>query len=173
VDRAHDHFVVLRDVGAGWESRSGALRTPAAPGSDRWEFEDTLGDVPRGVHVVRYAVQAVEHDGTSVVAGAIELTLAAPGARRNVVLLPNIPNPFNPTTSIRFSVDRRQPVRLDIYDAAGRRVRALWAGVADPGTHSRLWNGLDDGGRGVASGSYVVRLESEGTVRSRKLSLVR
>ena len=76
-------------------------------------------------------------------------------------------------TAIRFHVDRRQPVRLDLYDAGGHRVRALWAGVADPGTHARIWNGQDDAGRSVSSGTYVVRLESEGTVRSRKLSLVR
>ena len=66
----------------------------------------------------------------------------------------NAPNPFNPATSIRFTLARRSEVSLKVYDNSGRLVRDLYQGFLDAGPQSVKWNGRDDEGRTVASGIY-------------------
>jgi subtilisin family serine protease len=83
------------------------------------------------------------------------------------------PNPFNPTTVIPFALPRAGQVDLCIYDVAGRLVRTLVSGKRDAGHHEATWNGCDDSGRSVASGSYYVRLRTEGEQQVRPLVLVR
>ncbi len=74
-------------------------------------------------------------------------------------LVGNYPNPFNPTTTIVFRVERTLDVRLEIFDAAGHRVRRLVAGVrAGPARHEVVWDGRGDDGARVASGVYFCRL---------------
>jgi hypothetical protein len=73
----------------------------------------------------------------------------------------NYPNPFNPRTSIAFSLSRRSEVSLEVYDLRGRRVRTLLGGeILEPGTHAQEWNGRDRDGNGVASGVYFYRLRA-------------
>ena len=71
----------------------------------------------------------------------------------------NWPNPFNASTTIAFDVARTAPVHLVVYDALGRRVRALYRGEMLLAGHYRTaWNGRDDEGRPAASGVYLYRL---------------
>ena len=88
-------------------------------------------------------------------------------------LLPNHPNPFNPSTTIPFSMEAAGTVGLTVYDAAGRRIRNLASGTYGPGEHQARWDGTDDGGRAVAAGLYYVQLRTGITVRTRPLMLVR
>lgn len=89
-------------------------------------------------------------------------------------LLPNWPNPFNPRTSLRFSLAETADVRLRIYDLRGRVTRTLDCGTLGPGDHERLWDGNDDRGNSVASGNYLVRLEGAATTPpARTVTLVR
>jgi len=81
---------------------------------------------------------------------------------RSLVLEQNVPNPFNPRTSIRFYLPARTTVRLDIYDVRGALVRRLATGVYDTGSHAVEWDGTDSKGQGVASGFYVYRLVTDG-----------
>jgi hypothetical protein len=82
------------------------------------------------------------------------------------------PNPFNPTTSIEFELDRVRHVSLRIYDMSGRRI---WehAESFPAGLQSVPWTGVDHTGRRVASGSYFVQLEYEDGSLSSRLTLVR
>jgi hypothetical protein len=88
-------------------------------------------------------------------------------------LYPNRPNPFNPQTTIAFSLQNAGPVQLCIYDVAGRLVRTLVASHLDAGPHERLWNGRDDAGRRVASGVYVMRLQTNGFEQARRMLLLK
>ncbi len=90
-------------------------------------------------------------------------------------LLSNQPNPFNPTTRIRFilSHDGYAPVSVRLYGANGQQIRTLHAGPLEGGTHELTWDGRDDSGRPVPSGVYLYRLDAGKQSESRKMVLVR
>lgn len=87
------------------------------------------------------------------------------------------PNPFNPSTTLRFEVPgtagAQVPTRLEIYDLSGRHVRTLHSGPLAPGAHSLVWQGQDDQGRSVASGVYFARLSCAGEQKAIKMTLVK
>ncbi|MFN0149589.1 MAG: FlgD immunoglobulin-like domain containing protein [bacterium] len=84
------------------------------------------------------------------------------------------PNPFNPSTQIAFTLDVAAPVELRIYDSAGALVRTLVDRPQTAGNHAVEWNGADDSGRPVASGTYFYQLRVNGAaVGSRKAVVLR
>ena len=85
----------------------------------------------------------------------------------------NAPNPFNPVTTLRFGLPEAGEVQLVVYDMLGRPVRTLFAGAAQAGEHSLVWDGTDDAGRALASGVYLYRLQTADGTRVRKMTLVR
>ena len=88
-------------------------------------------------------------------------------------LLPNMPNPFNAETAIRFVLPWSARVRLEIFNALGQQVRTLAAGKMAAGPHQIKWNGTDDRGRAVASGLYVYRLLTPQYLVSRPMVLLK
>ncbi|HVO76657.1 MAG TPA: M1 family aminopeptidase [Candidatus Bathyarchaeia archaeon] len=85
----------------------------------------------------------------------------------------NFPNPFNPVTTIAFSLAGPATVSLRIYDAAGRLVRVLAAEPLSAGRHARIWDGKDASGESVSSGIYFYRLEAGSFSATRKMVLLR
>jgi len=95
-------------------------------------------------------------------------------ARPSLDLEPNTPNPFNPRTTIRFTLGVAGPVSARIYDVKGRLVRTLAQDQPFPaGRSGFIWDGLDGSGRSVASGVYLARMSANGEERTAKLALVR
>ncbi|MGH7494760.1 MAG: FlgD immunoglobulin-like domain containing protein [bacterium] len=88
-------------------------------------------------------------------------------------LAQNYPNPFNPATTIEYEISKSTNVSLAVYDIVGRRVRTLVSTRQNAGHHRVTWDGTNDGGRIVANGVYVYRLQVDGTTLSRKLLLVK
>jgi len=88
-------------------------------------------------------------------------------------LLPNRPNPFNPSTRIEFELARAGQARIRVFDVSGRRVATLLDGNLAAGWHTAFWSGRDDGGRPVASGVYLYRVEAAGFTRTRKMALLK
>jgi subtilisin family serine protease len=84
-----------------------------------------------------------------------------------------VPNPFNPSTELHFSLPRPADVSLRLYDVSGRLVRVLHEGALPAGDHHRRWDGRDDGGRAVASGAYYARLVTPEGPITKSLALVR
>jgi hypothetical protein len=97
----------------------------------------------------------------------------APVLPLQTVLHANSPNPFNPRTTISFELATGGRVRLLVYGVDGRLVRTLAAEDLPAGRHDRTWNGTDDTGRRVASGTYLLRLETAGGAQSRKMMLLK
>lgn len=95
-----------------------------------------------------------------------------PGVRLPLALAPNRPNPFNPATTLRFSIPRGGHVQLVVFDARGRRVCTLVDEERAPGVHDVVWRGEDDDGRAVASGVYFARLRADGRRLQQKMLLV-
>ena len=77
-----------------------------------------------------------------------------------VTLLHNYPNPFNPTTWIRFETARHARAKIDIFNTRGARVRTFFDGASEPGTFVVEWDGETDRGRQVLSEIYFCRLIS-------------
>jgi hypothetical protein len=105
--------------------------------------------------------------------GAVTGVADAPPPAYEYRLFANRPNPFNPTTTIRFSLPRAERATLVVYDIAGRRVATLADGVYGPGELDATWNGTDESGRDVASGIYFARLAAGEFAAVRKMVLLR
>ncbi|MCK4545888.1 MAG: T9SS type A sorting domain-containing protein [Candidatus Eisenbacteria sp.] len=85
----------------------------------------------------------------------------------------NVPNPFNPSTTIRYSVPGREHVRLEIFNATGQRVACLLDERVPSGWGQVVWNGRDDSGEAVASGMYFCRLTTDAGCQVRRVVLLR
>ncbi len=89
------------------------------------------------------------------------------------VLRQNHPNPFNPKTTISFSLPTERQVRLNVYALDGSLVRTLLNGSLDIGTHNVEWNGRDNNGQMAATGAYFFRLEAGPDSQVRKMMLMK
>lgn len=89
-------------------------------------------------------------------------------------LYPCMPNPFNPSTTIRYDVrENGTRVSIDVFDVTGRRVRSLVDGARPAGQQSVTWNGRDNGGNPVASGVYFYRMVAGSFTQTRKMVLLK
>ncbi len=88
-------------------------------------------------------------------------------------LYPNAPNPFNPTTAIRFDLPRPGRTDLRIFDLRGRLVRVLLNESLPAGRHRAIWDGRDNSGIGVASGVYLLLMRSEQFSARRKVTMLK
>ncbi|MFH1568438.1 MAG: Ig-like domain-containing protein [Gemmatimonadota bacterium] len=89
------------------------------------------------------------------------------------LLLPNYPNPFNPSTALRYALSTSGYVRLEVYNALGQRVRVLVDRPQPMGVHSATWDGRDEGGVPLASGIYFGRLVTRQAVETRRMLLMK
>ena len=89
------------------------------------------------------------------------------------VLHANHPNPFNPETTIEYSLALAGPVRIRVFDTAGHLVRTLVDGPEAKGEHRVIFDGRDDRGQQLASGVYLYRLDTALTSLSRKMVLLK
>jgi len=107
----------------------------------------------------------------------VRLTTASSGGTDDLPhsfrLYQNCPNPFNPTTEIRFDLPVPSHVWLDVYNLLGRRVRSLVDTYMDAGNHRVEWDGTDDAGESVASGIYFYRVETGAGAATRKMLLLK
>lgn len=85
----------------------------------------------------------------------------------------NWPNPFNPETTIAVTVKRSERVRVGIYGLDGRRVCVLADRMFAEGEQELRWDGRDDAGRGLSSGTYLVQVQSESESRTLKITLLK
>jgi hypothetical protein len=107
---------------------------------------------------------AFPYDGTSGVTSPTPVRFS---------LAQNAPNPFNPRTTLRFSIPEAGVVNLSVYDVNGRLVRTLVSGDRTAGMHEVVWDARDDAGRAVACGVYVYRLTAGADVAVQRMVLVR
>jgi hypothetical protein len=104
-------------------------------------------------------------------AGTVGVTPPPPSSV-GVAMARPAPDPARTISTIRFTLTRTSNVRLDVYDAGGRRVRTLLREKRTPGTQSLAWDLRDDQGRAVGAGLYLVRLEADGHRFTEKLTKI-
>ena len=88
------------------------------------------------------------------------------------VLLPNYPNPFNPSTIIPYQLRAESRVRLVVYNVLGQSVRSLVDRLQPAGSFTAVWDGTNDAGTGVGTGLYLVRMQTEDGTSVRKMILL-
>ena len=101
------------------------------------------------------------------------IVTARPDVRLRTLMLPNVPNPFNPSTEIRWELATAGPTQLALYDLRGRLVRSVDLGPLAAGSGSWIWDGIDDRGGPAASGTYIARLTSGPGSVAQKIVLIR
>lgn len=139
---------------------------PAGPGINcaSWSDKDTNNGVVGWWTYLNFSATQVPFTDppTAVRSTSSGLVLDAPH-----------PNPFNPSTEIRYVLPRASRVDIAIYDASGRMVSQLADEDQVKGEHSVHWSGRDARGGAVSSGVYFVRLRSNGETRTRKMVLLK
>ncbi len=92
---------------------------------------------------------------------------------QEIKLFQNYPNPFNPNTLITFKLAKKTKVSLTIYDILGKTVKTLLNNEMDTGTYSIEWDGKNDFGDNVPSGTYLYQLIAGNVVQTKKMILIR
>ena len=103
----------------------------------------------------------------------IEIIYGNPTLPLDYILFQNYPNPFNPTTAVKFQVPKTSDVTVRIYDMLGQEIRTLFAGEVLRGTYTVDWDGLNDAGVKMSSGSYIYRMIAGEFVQSKKMILLK
>jgi WD40 repeat protein len=88
-------------------------------------------------------------------------------------LLQNYPNPFNPNTNIEYQLSKRGSVEISIYDNNGRLVKTLLNTEQYPGNYTIQWDGKNDAGATVASGTYFYQVKSDNVQLVKKMLLLK
>ncbi len=85
----------------------------------------------------------------------------------------NYPNPFNPSTTIKYSLDKRSPVRITVYNLLGQYIKTLSDEVKNAGTYYVRWDGTDWKGQPASSGIYFYHLDAGGIIETKKMMLLK
>ena len=133
--------------------------------------------LPAEVQPYQYFVTAVYNEGESEPSNTVEVYMTNTGD--NFVqpyvskLQGNYPNPFNPETTIAFTLAETEFVYLDIYNSRGQKVNTLVSQVLDQGQHHISWNGNDIHNRPLSSGIYFYRIKAGDYSESKKMILLK
>lgn len=127
---------------------------------------------------IRFGIQCVSHDALMLMLD--DLRIIAPVANSDALNAPlstnlgsNYPNPFNPETTIRYSVKERSPVNISIYNLKGQLVNTLVNEEKYAGNHSVRWNGTDSSGHYVSSGVYFYKMSAGNYTTFKKMILMK
>jgi len=99
---------------------------------------------------------------------ATDVDDGSPELPQRFTLHPNFPNPFNPSTEIRYDIPSAGPVRVVVYDMLGREVVRLFDGVQFAGQHAARWNASN-----ASSGVYLCRVEWGGLTLVQRMMMVK
>jgi photosystem II stability/assembly factor-like uncharacterized protein len=130
---------------------------------------------------------AIHHAGGRIFAGtngrgvfrhvetptSVTETQSTNGTPQAFALHPNTPNPFNPSTTIHYDLPQHVEVKLQIFDMLGRHVRTLVNQTQQAGHYAVIWDGRNEQGQPVASGTFLYQLHAGNFVQTRRMALVR
>ncbi len=154
----HDGFRVYRDTPA----TGRVVVTDLMIGRSAYEFVDH--DAPDAG--ADYWLAEMSRSGDVSWHGPVTL---APAATPTALVLGAAPNPFSASTRITYQLPSSLPVRVSVFDMQGRRVAQLVDRVEAAGSHTVVWDGRADNGRGAVVGFYLLRLEAGSESRIQKI----
>jgi glycosidase len=139
-------------------------------GSDLTSFNVSLSSYGSAVYTISTQEEMVNLPPIPPIVSVDDQVATNP---ENFHLFQNFPNPFNPSTTIRYSIVEPGNVSIKIYDVLGREVKTLINEVKTVGTHSSTWNGYDNFDNKVSSGIYLYRIKVGSFVEAKKMVLLK
>lgn len=120
-----------------------------------------------------YKIEDMSLTGKGTMHGPISITTKSEPVPTVFKLSQSYPNPFNPTTTIRYQLPEKSLVNLKIYNILGQLIRTLVDDEKAAGYYTIQWDGRDDSGKTVGSGIYFYRLEAGSFIQTRKALFLR
>jgi hypothetical protein len=158
-------YSVIGKIGAsgtGFPVGSGRLAVAQAAGEFYFGINDIINFADNGGALVASIIKQRNR--------LINTAMAAINAEpEGYVLGQNYPNPFNPSTTIEYNLPKVANVEIRIYNSVGQLVNTISANNVAPGTHRATWDGVDEAGAQVASGSYYYQLIAGDFVEVKKM----
>jgi hypothetical protein len=178
-------YVIVRDVtvsdpapdGFGNWLISDGTGTTQVDGSGDYSYEPQLGDHIAYVKGVidysydQYEIEINTDEDIGEVTTGVEQTDAELPLEYS--LSQNYPNPFNPVTRLTYTMPQAGPVRIEIFNVAGQKVRTLVDQIEEAGRHTLTWQGRNDDGLEVSSGIYFCRFQAGDLRAVRKMVLLK
>ncbi|MFA6471344.1 MAG: FlgD immunoglobulin-like domain containing protein [Candidatus Latescibacterota bacterium] len=139
-----------------------------ANGQDKILLQFTVTDSPAGAEMIapltlRDSYGNVWNSSVHVLTSGLPLQNALYG---------NYPNPFNPTTTIKYSLKENSKTSLVIYNSLGQKIRTLVDTPQAPGLHTLIWNGKNDRGQQAASGMYFMKLSAGKFTQTKRMMML-
>ena len=151
---------------SGWQK----IGFVSGSGNSNSQKEYSFTDKPSGGTSFSYRLKQIDVNGNFKYYDAVTVNLTVSGEPQ---LLQNSPNPFNPSTTIKFYTPNTSDVTIKIYDMLGREVTTLINQQTTAGYHVVYWNGKDSRGESVASGIYLYRLTAGSFSETKKMNLLK
>jgi len=178
----HLGYNVLRntdnDMDTAIQLNNGVISNGSANGTQvSYAFIDSEVDQGESYY---YWLQSMDLGGTSVFYGPLSVTISGQPGDPEVPLVPLVtrlmdayPNPFNPSTNLRFDIKEAGKVTIDIYNTRGQKLRRLEKTYNHPGSYQITWDGKDAQGKELSSGVYIYRMNSGKYTSSKKIVLTK
>ena len=116
-----------------------------------------LSDLETNTGTYYYRLKKIDYGGFYEYSNSIEVTIESP---KNFSVSQNYPNPFNTLTTIEYQISEESEVEIRIYDVLGREIKALTNGEKSAGYYEVVWDGRDNEGLEVSSGTYFYRFKT-------------
>ena len=165
-----------------WRSSTADLCSPQIVENVLEIVENVFEGIPGNGATVTFSVSATDRIDTVHVKGSDRvlyvnrydyLSTQFNGIPEEFVLHDNYPNPFNPTTQIRFDLPYNGDVQLIIYNMLGQKVKTFNLQNIPAGNHSIVWNSTNDFGERVPAGVYLYQLEAGSFIQTKKMILLK
>jgi uncharacterized protein (TIGR02145 family) len=127
--------------------------------TSRTEYSFTDETVEPGT-TYDYRLADVSYEGVKEYHSMTFLGVEVTELPEEIVMMPAYPNPFNPTTTIRYSLPKQSTVSLTVYDVQGQEIVTIQNGEKPPGNYEVQWSGIDQSGNPVSTGVYFCRLQT-------------
>ncbi|MBK9099324.1 MAG: T9SS type A sorting domain-containing protein [bacterium] len=121
--------------------------------------------------IYSYRLKQIDFDGTFHYSDAVEIEVDL--TPDNFILFQNYPNPFNPATTIQFQVPKVSDVNIVVYDMLGQEVKSLFVGQVQAGKYTVEWDGLNNSGAKMSSGTYIYRMTAEEFIDVKEMILLK
>ncbi|HPG40285.1 MAG TPA: T9SS type A sorting domain-containing protein [bacterium] len=120
-----------------------------------------------------YRLADVDREGIMTVLGTIQAIVTQGETPAGTDLLPAYPNPFNPETTVKYTLHQDALVTITVYDLLGRLVKTLVDENQTAGSYHIVWNGTNNLGAQAASGAYLVRMQTAEVTQTQKVLLLK